>query len=144
MTYVAANLSNYCLLRNRQAVAYQHACQPGCMHATDTVRRDDQQIFVLQGAPQLVLSHVALQGATFDGSRLGPLTSESPISNVMPPVALAWVPRQMQDLATTLISIPLYSESERRTVIANLQLPVVDATAKQQYLLAGVAASLLI
>ena len=50
----------------------------------------------------------------------------------------------MQDLATQFISIPLYSEAERRTAIANLQLPVVDVTAKQQCLLLGLAASLLL
>lgn len=62
----------------------------------------------------------------------------------MPPIAIAWVPKQMQDLATQFISIPLYSEAERRTAIANLQLPVIDATAKQKYLLIGLAASLVI
>ena len=87
---------------------------------------------------------MTLQGASFDGSRIKPLTSESPVSNLMPPIALAWVPKQMQDLATQFITIPLYCEAERRNTIANLQLPVVDATAKQQYLLLGLAASLLI
>lgn len=87
---------------------------------------------------------MTLQGASFDGNRIRPLTSESPICNLMPPIALAWVPKPMQDLATSFIYIPLYSEAERRTAIANLQLPVVDATARQQYLLLGLAASLLL
>ena len=87
---------------------------------------------------------MTLQGASFDGNKIRPLTSESPISHLMPPIALAWVPKPMQDLATQFISIPLYSEAERRTAIANLQLPVVDVTAKQQCLLLGLAASLLL
>ena len=98
---------------------------------------------VVQGAPQLILSNLSLQGAVFDGSRLRSLASDSPISNPMKPVALEWVAKQTQDLVPLLINIPLYSESERRNFIANLQLPVADTTEQQQYLLAGLAASLL-
>lgn len=100
-------------------------------------------MYALQGAPQLTLSNVSLQGATFDGSRLSPLTSESPISNPMPPVVLAWVPQETPHPAALHINVPLYSEADRKIVIAQLQLPVPDKTAIQQYLLAGLAASLL-
>ena len=97
----------------------------------------------MQGVPQITLSNVLLQGAAFDGSRLRPVTPESPISNPTPPVVVAWVPKQQPDLYEMCISAPLYSESDRRNVIAHLHLPVLDSSAKEQYLLAGVAASLL-
>lgn len=130
------------LLLKEQALLCVHSCS--CLYASyRPYTAANPESHVLQGAPHLLLSNVTLQGASFDGSRLRPVTSDSPTNNLMPPIALAWVPKQMQDLATQLVSIPLYSEAERRTAVASLQLPVADATAKQQYLLLGVAASLL-
>ncbi|KAL0028751.1 hypothetical protein WJX79_004868 [Trebouxia sp. C0005] len=97
----------------------------------------------LQGLPYLTLSNIMLQGAAFEGSRLRPLTSESPNNNPMPAVLLAWMPNQQQDTTEPFIQIPLYNDSQRSSTIAYLQLPVADTYAKQQYVLAGLGACVL-
>ena len=98
---------------------------------------------MLQGATGLTLSHLSLQGASFDGTRLTSLAPDSPTNNPTPPVTLAWVAKQTQDAAAMFISVPLYSEPQRRHVIAHLQLPVPDKSTRQDHLLAGLAACLL-
>ncbi|KAL0047749.1 hypothetical protein WJX82_010930, partial [Trebouxia sp. C0006] len=97
----------------------------------------------LQGLPYLTLSNIMLQGAAFEGSRLRPLTSESPTNNPMPAVLLAWMPKQQQGTTEPSIQIPLYIDPQRSSTIAHLQLPVADTHAKQQYTLAGLGACVL-
>ena len=97
----------------------------------------------VQGLPYLTLSNIMLQGAAFEGSRLRPLTSESPTNNPMPAVLLAWMPKQQQGTTEPSIQIPLYNDPQRSSTIANLQLPLADTHAKQQYILAGLGACIL-
>lgn len=98
---------------------------------------------ILKGAAHLTLSKIQLQGATLDGSRLKPLTAESPTNNCMADVMIAWVPREKQDLSHLSITVPLYSNPERSSVIAYLQLPIASKDMQPQYILAGLGACLL-
>ena len=94
----------------------------------------------VQGLPYLTLSKIMLQGAAAEGSRLRPLTSESPTNNPMPAVLLAWMPKQQQGTSEPSIQISLYSDPERTSTIVHLQMPVADTRAKQHYVLAGLGA----
>ena len=97
----------------------------------------------VQGLPYLTLSNIMLQGAAFEGSRLRPLTSESPTNNPMPAVLLDWMPKQQHATSEPSIQIPLYSDPQRTSTIVHLQLPVADTYAMQQYILAGLGACVL-
>nr|WAW84826.1 cytoplasmic dynein 2 heavy chain 1 [Halisarca dujardinii] len=83
----------------------------------------------LQGAKLPVeLTGLLLEGAAFDGRRLVPCRSDSPVSTVLPSCAVAWVPKATPPPDTGAASsvVPVYSSSTREVVITTLTLAVAS------------------
>lgn len=94
---------------------------------------------LLQGRLQLVMGGLLVQGALFDGRRLNPVTRESPSYSVLPPCYVAWLPRELPHPVTPHINVPLYINTQREKLLAEIQLPLADAASRDMWLLMGLA-----
>ncbi|TPX45912.1 hypothetical protein SeLEV6574_g03556 [Synchytrium endobioticum] len=72
-------------------------------------------------SPGVIIDGLFLQGCRFDGSRLSECHAEDPSLAPAPQAYLCWLPRDM-DISQS-ISVPMYANPTRETVIANLQIP---------------------
>lgn len=90
-------------------------------------------------APVAQLGGLLAQGATFDGSRLSALTPDAPAFRAVPPMAMAWLPKEAPYAYATLMEAPLYMTSERTKLLARIQLPVSGDEEADSWVLAGLA-----
>eukprot|EP00048_Salpingoeca_helianthica_P012919 m.191176 g.191176 ORF g.191176 m.191176 type:complete len:3938 (+) comp15437_c5_seq50:82-11895(+) len=75
------------------------------------------------------LSGLQLEGATFDGTRLGDVSETSPNLCQLPSCNVAWVDQKDAPKMDGLLRTPLYMASDRGRVVANLTLPCEKSTA---------------
>ncbi|ROT63097.1 putative cytoplasmic dynein 2 heavy chain 1-like isoform X1 [Penaeus vannamei] len=70
-------------------------------------------------------SGLQMEGATFDGSRLQHNAHDSTSISVAPLCAVAWVPKEVQNRLyhDELLSVPVYSSSNREQVVASVTIP---------------------
>ncbi|KXZ45909.1 DHC7 protein [Gonium pectorale] len=90
-------------------------------------------------APVVLLGGMIMQGATFDGSRLSPVTAEAPAFRAIPPMSLAWLPKDAPMAYSTYMDAPLYMTSERTKLLARVQLPVSGQEEQDSWVLAGLS-----
>ncbi len=90
-------------------------------------------------APVALLGGLTVQGATFDGSRMSPVTAEAPAFRSVPPMCLAWVPKDSPMAYSSYMEAPLYMTGERTKLLARLQLPVSGQDEADTWVLAGLA-----
>ncbi|XP_042221258.1 cytoplasmic dynein 2 heavy chain 1-like isoform X2 [Homarus americanus] len=70
-------------------------------------------------------SALQLEGATFDGSRLMHNNHDSPSITVAPMCTVAWMPKDLQSRVyqEELLSIPVYSSSDREHLVGSIDIP---------------------
>nr|ADI46856.1 DHC1bf [Volvox carteri f. nagariensis] len=90
-------------------------------------------------APVVLLGGIILQGATFDGSRLSPVTAEAPAFRAIPPMYLLWLPKDAPYAYSSYMEAPLYMTSERTKLLARVQLPLNGPDEQDIWVLAGLA-----
>jgi len=91
------------------------------------------------GQHAIQVGGLLVQGATFDGTRLGPLAQDSPISRAVPPMGLAWLHHETPLPYAHHISTPLYSTQDRAHVLIEVQLPIASQEEEVANTLAGLA-----
>ncbi|KAJ9578979.1 hypothetical protein L9F63_024918, partial [Diploptera punctata] len=71
------------------------------------------------------LTALQLEGATFDGLRLLPNSSDSPSISLAPSCTVAWMPKGSSQVyhPKEVISLPLYYNSSRDRVVVSLDVP---------------------
>ena len=98
-------------------------------------------IVAVQKTPFLMLSGICLQGGAFDGRQIQQLKAESPVNNPTPMAYVAWVDAAAPREQHSVMHVPLYSDLRRLSILPVwLEMPVTSKHAKQQHLLAGLAA----
>lgn len=81
-----------------------------------------------------------MQGAVFDGTRFGELTQDAPISRIVPPMSLAWIPQESGfPYGTAYMTVPIYTTQDRSKVLTEVQMPVSSDDEVQQWTLTGLA-----
>ncbi len=123
------------------ALRQQSAHSLGC--SMDTLKPvtswDAAKLRAIAGAaPVLLLGGMIMQGATFDGSRLRPVTAEAPAFRAVPPMCLMLVPKDAPFAYGSYMEPPLYITSERSKLLARVQLPVSGPVVIPEHMRAGV------
>lgn len=80
----------------------------------------------VQGAKtQVKVGGLQLEGCSFDGSRLSENQRDSPSVSAVPPCQVAWIPKDAPDPygLDDVISIPVYTSSERDHIVTRMDLP---------------------
>jgi dynein heavy chain 2 len=90
-------------------------------------------------APVALLGGLTCQGATFDGSRLSPVAPEAPAFRAVPPMSLAWLPKDAPFAYASFMEAPLYMTGERAKLLARVQLPVSGSEEADTWVLAGLS-----
>nr|ADI46936.1 DHC1bm [Volvox carteri f. nagariensis] len=90
-------------------------------------------------APMVLLGGIMLQGATFDGSRLSPVTAEAPAFRAVPPMYLVWLQKDAPYTYDSYMEAPLYMTTERTKLLARVQLPVSGPEEQDSWVMAGMA-----
>ncbi|PNH01645.1 Cytoplasmic dynein 2 heavy chain 1 [Tetrabaena socialis] len=90
-------------------------------------------------APVALLGGMIMQGATFDGSRMAAVAAEAPAFRAVPPMSLAWLPKDAPFAYATYMEAPLYMTSERAKLLAKVQLPVSGPEEMDAWVLAGLS-----
>ncbi|KAG2486208.1 hypothetical protein HYH03_015170 [Edaphochlamys debaryana] len=90
-------------------------------------------------APVAVLGGLVMQGATYDGQRLSPVTAEAPAFRAIPPMSLVWLPKDAPMAYSTFMEAPLYMTGERAKLLARVQLPVSGPDEQDSWVLAGLS-----
>ena len=99
----------------------------------------------MQVAPVLMLNGICLQGGLFDGRQIQQLRTDSPVNNALPTAFIAWVGAAAAHVQQPVMHVPLYSDLQRRSTLPlQLDIPIADSSAKQQQLLAGLGACILV
>ncbi|KAG1663699.1 hypothetical protein FOA52_013267 [Chlamydomonas sp. UWO 241] len=94
----------------------------------------------LQGANVVQVGGLQLQGANFDGQRFGELTADAPISRTVPPMGVAWVPKDAQlPYGNAFMPVPIYCTQDRSKVLTEVQMPVGSDDEVRQWTLRGLA-----
>ncbi|GLI62890.1 cytoplasmic dynein 1b heavy chain [Volvox africanus] len=124
------------------ALRQQSARALGC--SMDTLKPvtswDASRLHSISGAaPVVLLGGMIIQGATFDGSRLSTVAADAPTFRVVPPMCLAWVPKDAPYAYSSYMEAPLYMTSERSKLLARVQLPVSGPEEQDSWVLAGLA-----
>ena len=66
-----------------------------------------------------------MQGANFDGTRFGELTQGGSISRTVPPMALAWLPKDRPyPYGNAYMTVSIYTTGGRNKVLTDVQMPV--------------------
>ena len=86
------------------------------------------------------MTGLMVEGATFDGSSLRETAFNSPPEASVPPVCVAWLPKDSQDAysADESVWVPVYFSSERERVVVSLRVPCAKTDANK-WLIAAVA-----
>eukprot|EP00892_Ulva_mutabilis_P012055 jgi/Ulvmu1/9221/UM005_0321.1 len=99
------------------------------------------------GSTGAALTGLLLEGAVFDGSMLTATTDETAPQTELPVVTLAWLPHDLGKLvhdskpaSGAAFDLPLYTCRDRRVMILHITVPVRNAVANQDLVLAGAAA----
>nr|BBC28429.1 cytoplasmic dynein 1b heavy chain [Yamagishiella unicocca] len=90
-------------------------------------------------APVVLLGGMIMQGATFDGSRLSPVTAEAPAFRAIPPMCMVWLPKDAPFAYSSYMEAPLYMTSERSKLLSRVQLPVSGPEEMDSWTLAGLS-----
>lgn len=90
-------------------------------------------------APVVILGGLFMQGAMFDGTRLSPLTADAPAFRAVPPMCLAWLPKDAPYVYSSYMEAPLYMTGERSKLLSRVQLPVTGTEEQDSWVLAGLA-----
>ncbi|KAK3100036.1 hypothetical protein FSP39_013759 [Pinctada imbricata] len=80
----------------------------------------------IQGAKSMVkIGGLQLEGCSFDGSRLSENQRDSPSVSAIPPCVVAWIPKESPDPygMEEVISIPIYTSSDRDRIVTRLDVP---------------------
>jgi len=85
------------------------------------------------------VSDLMICGANFDGLRLQSVSSDAPTLACLPGTTLGWVPGDQPGPFRASLTIPVYQDTTRSTVVCRLELPVGDQDARRQWVMAGVA-----
>ncbi|VDP79028.1 unnamed protein product [Echinostoma caproni] len=86
------------------------------------------------------VTNLKLEGALFESGRLAPSHPESPSLTHLPDVSLLWIPKSSPDPVSSeeSISLPVYLDNARDSLVANLRVPCPVGT-QDQWIQAGVA-----
>jgi dynein heavy chain 2 len=90
-------------------------------------------------AAQMQVGGLLIQGAAFDGARLAPVGPGAPTSAPVPVMHVAWVLQGTPEVYASRLSVPLYADGARGSVLAEVQLPLGGEEEAAQWVLAGVA-----
>ena len=80
-----------------------------------------------------------IQGANFDGARIGPTSADAPTNTSIPAAAFAWIPKDEPHPYNNFTVVPLYVTADRAKLLAEVQMPVVSQDEAVQWTLSGVA-----
>eukprot|EP00798_Chlamydomonas_sp_ICE-L_P023166 gene23167-30374_t len=91
-------------------------------------------------ATTILVGGLLIQGANFDGARMGPLAADSPTSKVVPAMSLAWIPKDSPyPYGSAYMDVPLYTTQDRSKVLTQVQMPVASQEEAGQWILSGIA-----
>jgi dynein heavy chain 2 len=80
-----------------------------------------------------------IQGATFDGVRIGPTSADATTNSAIPAASFAWIPKDEPHPYNSFTVVPLYVTADRTKLLAEVQMPVVSPDEAVQWTLSGVA-----
>ncbi|XP_022324921.2 cytoplasmic dynein 2 heavy chain 1-like isoform X2 [Crassostrea virginica] len=106
------------------ALRQQTAREVGC--SMDSLKFGASWRGGVQGAKtQVKIGGLQLEGCSFDGARLSENQRDSPSVSAIPPCHVAWIPKDAPDPygLDDVISIPVYTSSERDHIVTRMDLP---------------------